>query len=158
MAHRSALRASDAERDLVADHLRRAAAEGRLQTDELEQRVEAALTARTYGQLERLLDDLPAPPAAPAPPARQTSSLARPALVFLAVVVLAFALLSGDAARLVFGFMATWWIWLGVAWFFFVRPARRARRAQVVRYRGRGGICRGRRVGIHHSRTYWYWA
>jgi Flp pilus assembly protein TadB len=53
------LRASDADRDAVIDRLREALGEGRLESDELEQRVERALHARTYGQLEELLADLP---------------------------------------------------------------------------------------------------
>jgi lysylphosphatidylglycerol synthetase-like protein (DUF2156 family) len=60
----STLRASDADRDAVAERLRRAAVEGRLEPDELEQRLEAAFRARTYGELNRLLVDLPAPPGA----------------------------------------------------------------------------------------------
>lgn len=59
MAPHAALRASDADRDAVAERLRVAAVEGRLDADELDQRLHVALRARTYGQLERLLDDLP---------------------------------------------------------------------------------------------------
>jgi hypothetical protein len=62
--------ASDADRDAAADRLRRAAGEGRLQPDELEQRVAAAYRARTVGDLAALTADLPVP-AAPKPPARQ---------------------------------------------------------------------------------------
>ena len=51
MARHAALRASDADRDAVAERLRVAAVEGRLDADELEQRVHVALRARTYGQL-----------------------------------------------------------------------------------------------------------
>ena len=49
MAQPSYLRASDADRDAVAERLRRAAVEGRLQPEELEERLHAALRARTYG-------------------------------------------------------------------------------------------------------------
>jgi len=52
-------RASDAEREAVAEHLRRAAAEGRLTTDELDERVGAAYGAQTVGELEPLTADLP---------------------------------------------------------------------------------------------------
>jgi hypothetical protein len=61
-----ALRASDFEREQVAERLRQATAEGRLRTDELEERLGAAFSARTHGELEPLVSDLPAPPAAPA--------------------------------------------------------------------------------------------
>lgn len=64
MARRSVLRrsrqrASEAERDLVAERLRDATVEGRLLTEELDARLELALSARTYGELAPLLADLP---------------------------------------------------------------------------------------------------
>jgi hypothetical protein len=55
----SALRASDQERDAAVQSLRRHAAAGRLSIEELEERVGAALAARTRAQLEALLADLP---------------------------------------------------------------------------------------------------
>lgn len=54
------LRASDADRDRVVDRLRDAVAEGRLDMDEFEERLEAAYTSRTYAELEPLTRDLPA--------------------------------------------------------------------------------------------------
>jgi hypothetical protein len=60
------LRVSHADRDRMVEILRDAAADGRLDTDELEERVERALTARTFADLEPLTADLPV--AAPAPP------------------------------------------------------------------------------------------
>ena len=55
------IRASDAERAAVSDALRAHCAAGRLQVDELEQRLAAALSARTVGELEQLVADLPHP-------------------------------------------------------------------------------------------------
>lgn len=49
------------------ERLQTAAADGRLDADELDERVESALTARTYGELEVLFDDLPAVPGAAVP-------------------------------------------------------------------------------------------
>jgi hypothetical protein len=43
----------------VVEMLRVAAGDGRLSADELDERVESALTARTYGQLSALVADLP---------------------------------------------------------------------------------------------------
>ena len=64
------LRVSHEDRDQVAEQLRVAAGDGRLTADELDERLETALTARTYGELEVLLVDLPAAPGArPAPAA-----------------------------------------------------------------------------------------
>ncbi|EPD55066.1 DUF1707 SHOCT-like domain-containing protein [Streptomyces sp. HGB0020] len=54
------LRASDAERDRIADILREALAEGRLTADEHAERVEGVLAARTVGELEVFIRDLPA--------------------------------------------------------------------------------------------------
>jgi hypothetical protein len=65
------LRVSDAERDEVATLLRDAAAEGRLTPDELDERVEKALSARTGADLDALLADLPRKRALPAPPSNE---------------------------------------------------------------------------------------
>jgi hypothetical protein len=59
-----ALRASDAERESIVTQLREHGAAGRLDVEELEQRIGAAYAARTHGELGALLADLPARPAA----------------------------------------------------------------------------------------------
>jgi hypothetical protein len=66
VARRSQLRASDQDREHVAERLREAAVEGRLTSDELDERLGRAFAARTYGELDDLIGDLPArrPPAA----------------------------------------------------------------------------------------------
>ena len=56
----SSLRVSDADRERAVDGLRAHAAAGRLEPEELEERVGAALGARTMGDLEGLTADLPA--------------------------------------------------------------------------------------------------
>ncbi|MFE0175657.1 DUF1707 domain-containing protein [Streptomyces sp. NPDC059002] len=53
------LRASDADRERVAEQLRDAMAEGRLDMTEFEERLDATYKARTYGELEPLTRDLP---------------------------------------------------------------------------------------------------
>jgi hypothetical protein len=58
------IRISDSDRDRVATQLRDYYAEGRLTSEELDERVTAALNAKTAGDLRRLMADLPA--AAPA--------------------------------------------------------------------------------------------
>ncbi|WP_029391833.1 DUF1707 SHOCT-like domain-containing protein [Streptomyces xiaopingdaonensis] len=59
------LRAADTDREAVAERLREAAVEGRLSLTELEQRLEAAFSAKTFAELEPLVADLPdAPPRA----------------------------------------------------------------------------------------------
>lgn len=54
------LRASDADRDRIADILREALAEGRLTADEHAERVEGVLAAKTVGELDAFIQDLPA--------------------------------------------------------------------------------------------------
>jgi hypothetical protein len=56
------LRASHEDRDRVVELLRMAAGDGRLTAEELDQRLEVALTAQTYGELTALTKDLPAGP------------------------------------------------------------------------------------------------
>src|ERR1700743_1271617 len=54
-----ALRVSHEDRDRVAEALRVAAGDGRLSAGELDERLERALTARTYDDLAVLVADLP---------------------------------------------------------------------------------------------------
>ncbi|MER7723137.1 DUF1707 domain-containing protein [Streptomyces sp. NPDC096323] len=75
------MRASDAERERIAEVLREAVAEGRLQMEEFEQRLDVAYKARTHGELEPLVRDLPASGGAPVAPVAgdrpRTGSMAR---------------------------------------------------------------------------------
>jgi len=63
------LRASHEDRDRVVEALRVAAGDGRLTAQELDERLEKALTARTYAELAVLTTDLPAAPGAAFAPA-----------------------------------------------------------------------------------------
>ena len=67
----SLMRISDADRQRVADVLRDAAGDGRLDLDELEERLELTWQAKTYGELVPITLDLqatgPVPPPAAAP-------------------------------------------------------------------------------------------
>jgi hypothetical protein len=62
-------RASDADRDRVAEVLREAHAQGRIDSDELGERLDATYAARTYADLEAVTHDLP--PGGEPPAARQ---------------------------------------------------------------------------------------
>src|SRR5208283_4636654 len=64
---RSELRASYDDRDRVVELLRVSAADGRLTAEELDERLERAMTARTYGELARLVADLHAEGAVASP-------------------------------------------------------------------------------------------
>ncbi|MBT2410757.1 DUF1707 and DUF2154 domain-containing protein [Streptomyces sp. ISL-12] len=66
------LRASDADRERVAEVLRDALAEGRLDMAEFEERLDATYAARTYGELAPITKDLPGGTAAPAPKVSMT--------------------------------------------------------------------------------------
>src|SRR5580693_9450153 len=76
---RNELRASYDDRDRVVELLRVSAGDGRLTAEELDQRLELAMTARTYGELARLVSDLPAEGsvATPvtAPPAKEVARI-----------------------------------------------------------------------------------
>src|SRR5690349_19672687 len=70
----SQLRISDSDRHQVAEVLREAAGEGRIDMEELDERLEAAYAARTYADLVPITSDLPTgdqlpwqPPALPSP-------------------------------------------------------------------------------------------
>jgi hypothetical protein len=86
------LRISDTERHQVAEILRDAAGEGRLDLDELDQRLEATYAARTYADLVPITLDLPAHPHA-RPVAR--AAAASPAVVPGADKEFHLAILSG---------------------------------------------------------------
>ncbi|MEH1167946.1 DUF1707 domain-containing protein [Micromonospora sp. CPCC 205539] len=64
MDGRDGMRAADADREAVADRLRTALGEGRLDLHEYDERLQRAYAARTYAELDALLGDLP--PVAPA--------------------------------------------------------------------------------------------
>lgn len=55
---RDQMRASESDRQLVLDQLRQAAEDGRLDVAEYQQRVDAALNAKVYSELDVLLADL----------------------------------------------------------------------------------------------------
>lgn len=56
------LRASDADRERLVDELNEHTVAGRLSAEDFEQRLQAAYSARTTGELDALRDDLPASP------------------------------------------------------------------------------------------------
>ena len=114
MASHSSLRASDADREAVAERLRHAAVEGRLEPEELEERLHAALRGRTYGDLRRLLGDLPAKPMAwerqradVMPAARGALAVAMRVAIVLAVVIVVLTVAA---------VMAAWWVLWALVW------------------------------------------
>jgi hypothetical protein len=76
------IRAADADRDRVAGVLSTAYIEGRLSKDEYDARLDAALSARTYGDLDQVVHDLPVAQAPPVSPVAKTNAFAVASLVF----------------------------------------------------------------------------
>jgi Domain of unknown function (DUF1707)/2TM domain len=110
----SRLRVGDAERGRVVDQLADHHAAGRLTLDEFEERMSAAWTARTGGELEVLVRDLPAPPGPSRPasrvPARPRLTLDSPTRTYLAVIALLWVI------WLVTGAGYPWPVWPMLGW------------------------------------------
>jgi hypothetical protein len=113
----SDLRASQDERDRVVDWLRTHAGEGRLELDELEERVELALRARTRGDLAALLRDLPRLPGREHSRGRRAVARASAAMALLPLLA---AIVLFSAAPPMIAWMG--WPILGF-WFFAGLPA-----------------------------------
>lgn len=84
------LRISDADRHKVAELLRQAAGEGRIDLDELDERLEATYQAKTYGDLVPITADLPAAGgAAPTPvPTRTGPTAGVPAVRYSSAIAI----------------------------------------------------------------------
>jgi len=125
-------RIGDAERDRAADYLREHMSVGRLSQDEFDERVTAALQARTAADLEPLFSDLPAPKpgqdvavagGAPWPTyqplAAQATTSSTPAVVPMPDSTLANVLAAASGIAWVL-FILNWAIGPGVWWFVFI--------------------------------------
>jgi hypothetical protein len=149
---RANLRASDADRDQVVSRLHKAATEGRIVAEELEQRVAHALKAQTYGELETTVADLPGPrPRQRSTPARRTTLgwalagvRANPMLILFAIPVVAVTLAMMLAAAII------WMVLMAVVMVLGGRP-RGPRGPWMYTRRGRG-FGPPRRGG---PRSYW---
>lgn len=100
----SQVRASDADRHRVAELLRDAAGEGRIDFAELDERLEATYAAKTYADLLPITADLPVrqvglPPVGPMPVAGGVPMAGATPAVVAPPVVKAFACFSSDARR-----------------------------------------------------------
>ena len=89
------LRASDSEREEVVLRLREHGAAGRLDIDELEQRISTAYAARTHGDLAALERDLPRVAAARAVPARRVDESGWPAFALVNALLVAIWAFTG---------------------------------------------------------------
>lgn len=134
MTPREQMRASDADRERVAERLREAVGEGRLTLDECDERLRGVWAAKTFGELDQFLVDLPAPataehsqvvpatsPKAPVPPSRHEPTLKLPRWIaalwglWLAVVlvnlVIWFLVVIGTGELVYF-----WPMWVAGPW------------------------------------------
>jgi hypothetical protein len=100
----SAIRASDAERTTTAELLRRHHAEGRLDTDELEERIERCYAAKRRGELDALTRDLPRPQDERPRSRARRSGPPRPLAALVAVGILI-------AISITTGAHALWLVW-----------------------------------------------
>ena len=110
------MRVSDADREQVTALLREHFAQGRLTSEELEERITAALNAKTFRDLRGLMTDLPEPApvgvgagAGPVPPqwaGRPVYAFRRgPRILPLALIVLFAALVLPGAGFVFFAFL-----------------------------------------------------
>jgi Domain of unknown function (DUF1707)/Domain of unknown function (DUF4190) len=101
---RGKIRAADADRDRVVEFLKVAYSEGRLSKDEYDGRLDSALSARTYADLDQVVADLPAARVPVVTPVAKTNGFA---IASLACGLAQF--LFGPLATvpaIVFGYMA----------------------------------------------------
>ncbi|MFN2497194.1 MAG: DUF1707 domain-containing protein [Pseudonocardiaceae bacterium] len=120
---RDRMRAADADRERVAEKLRSAHAEGRLDLAEYDERVQQAWAARTYGELDRLTADLPHIRSAPVPvPYSGSHEQPRQSRNWRGSVA---AWLSASVINLVIwviislstlSWIYPWWIWVAGPW------------------------------------------
>ncbi len=129
---RDELRAADVDRAFVADLLKKAVDEGRLSLSEFDERLQQTYESRTYGDLDKVIGDLPrpsrrsmmvpAPPVSPVPtgwapkePQRGASWLFyawRAWAIAVAVNVVIWILVSLTNAELVY----PWPLWVAGPW------------------------------------------
>ena len=89
------IRAGDADRERTAERLRHAHAEGRLDLDEFQQRLDRCYESKTFGELDSLVRDLPRQPAGENRPHRSW----RLGFAVFALALIALSLVSAAAAH-----------------------------------------------------------
>lgn len=125
------LRAADADRERIAERLRKSHAEGRLDLGEFQQRLERCYEAKTFGELDELVRDLPRQDAQDE---RHTSGWFAPLrLMPLAPILIALVLVLAVAGHHIF------WIWIPLLFLFWRMSWGRRRRSWAGPRRGPGG-------------------
>ncbi len=118
---RERMRAADTDRERVAEQLRSAHAEGRLDLTEYDERVQQAWAARTYGELEAVTADLPQtrPPATSAtrrPEPHQPHRHGRTAVAAWAGASVINLLIWAVVSLATLSWIYPWWIWVAGPW------------------------------------------
>jgi hypothetical protein len=104
------IRAADADRERIAERLRKSHAEGRLDIDEFQERLERCYQAKTLGELGELVRDLPRQDE---PSERRSLRWFRPwRLAPLAPIVIALIVVSAATGHHVF------WLWIPLLFLF----------------------------------------
>jgi len=110
------LRAADSDRETVADILREQHVAGRLDSDELQERIDRCYSAKTYADLDAVVADLPREQPQPSR-ARSRWPWPWPWPRFAFVPLLLIAIVALSHGHLL-------WLAIPLAFFFFVRPMR----------------------------------
>jgi hypothetical protein len=106
------MRASDNERNAVADKLSRHYAEGRLDETEFKDRLDRAMSATTRGDLNGLFHDLPRLPSEPPPPQAR-----RRRIIPVLFVVVFLALVAGATVPFYPMYHVPWFLFAVVGFF-----------------------------------------
>jgi DUF1707 SHOCT-like domain len=117
------LRAADADRERTAERLRTSHAEGRLDLAEFQQRLDSCYVAKTLGELDELVSDLPRPDTDPGRLAVRRAAAWRWRLAPLAPLLVALIVVSAAAGHHVF-----FWMWIPLVILFWRMSWRRHRR------------------------------
>jgi hypothetical protein len=127
------LRAADADREATSERLRRHHAEGRLDIEELQERIDRCYQAKTIGELEQLVTDLP-----PEPTSEGRLHPGRLRMTPLVPIVIAIVVISAVTG----GHHGHFGLWLLIPLFFLFRfwpwrhrPWRMSRREDTAEYR-----------------------
>ncbi len=106
------LRAADADRERIAEHLRQSHAEGRLDLAEFQQRLESCYEAKTVSELDELVTDLPRPGGQDERPPLGWSLPRRLHLAPLAPILFALIVISAATGHGLF------WLWIPLLFVF----------------------------------------
>ena len=127
------LRAADADRELTAARLREGHAEGRLDMDEFQQRLERCYQAKTVGELDELVRDLPRHDERVERPSLGWFRPPGPRLAPLAAIVIALIVISAAIGHHFF------WLWIPLVFLFWRMSWSRRRRSWAGARRGPNG-------------------